>query len=135
MFPTIRKQDVYLPVFLALPPRTARAKPSPPFVHFRRSIERQPAVHTCINGWFVTAARMFQRAEAQKAVRYCCLMLSVVASKESPPSRSLCGPSLFAPSPKTPPLPPLRLPLPTARAKSSHPHTSEKASNDDPLPI
>ena len=33
-----------------------------PPIHFRRSVERQPAVHI-INGWFVTSSRMFQREE------------------------------------------------------------------------
>ena len=31
-------------------------------IHFRRSIEQQPAVHI-LNGWFVTDACIFQRAE------------------------------------------------------------------------
>ena len=83
---------MYFPVLLALPPPAARAK-SPPLytVHFRRLIERQPAVHI-INGWSVTAARILQRAEGG-AVLLPKKMLSVVVGKESPPSRSLCGPT------------------------------------------
>ena len=49
-----------LPYPLTLPPLSARDKPRPP-KRFRRSIERQPAVH--INGLFVTIACMFQPAE------------------------------------------------------------------------
>ena len=77
----------------------------PPYTHFRRSIERQLAARV-INGWFVTAARCFN---AQKAVRCCCLLLSVVARKESPPSRSLCGPALITPLPQNTTTPTLKL--------------------------
>ena len=114
------------PISLPLP--TARSKSSPPIVHFRRGIERQPAIHK--NGWFVTATRIFQRAEG------CAVLLSVVARKESPPSRYLCDSALFTPSPKTPPLPPISLPLPTARGPSPFPpYTPEAASNENPLSI
>ena len=76
---------MYLPLLLALPPPAARAKSSPLYT-LRRGIERQPAVHI-INGWFVTAARMFQRAKGYAVLLP--IMLSVGARKESPPSRSL----------------------------------------------
>ena len=59
---------MYLPVLLALPPPAARVK-SPPPKRFRINIERQPTVH--INGWFVTAARMFQRAEGCAVLMHC----------------------------------------------------------------
>ena len=45
-------------VKLATSNRTVQVLPPIPF---RRGIERQPAIHK--NGWFVTATRMFQRAE------------------------------------------------------------------------
>ena len=57
---------------------------------------------------------------------------SVVARKESPLSRSLCGSAFFTPSSQTLLLPPLTLLLPAARAKSPPPNTSEEASNDNP---
>ena len=95
-----------------------------------------------INGWFVTATRMFQRAEG------CAVLLlfntaiigrGVVAGKESPPSCSpRCDSAIFTPSPKTLPLPPLTLPLPTARKGRilPPPYTSEEEeSNDNPLSI
>ena len=56
MFPTTQNYEyyMYLPVLLALPSQAARAKSSPP-IHFRRSVERQPAsaVHIIICRLFV----------------------------------------------------------------------------------
>ena len=52
----------------------------------------------CPYKWLVRNCCMFQRGEG--CVRYCCLILpSVAARKESPPSRSLRGSSLFTPLP------------------------------------
>ena len=77
------------------PPSHQSQSPLP--MRFRRSIKRQPDVSKKMAGLL----RMRFNLNAQKVVRYCCLILpSVIARREPPPSRSFCS-SAFAP-----PLPP-----------------------------
>ena len=68
-----------------------------PPIHYRRSVEQQPAVHK-INGWFVTAAaRMFQRAED------CAVLLPNAIGPGKERVRTVR--SLFGPGPSSPPPP------------------------------
>ena len=86
MFPTTKNYEyqMYLPVLLTLPPPAARAKSSPPYTSEEASNDNPLDIHI-INGWFATAARMFQCAEG------CAVLLpdAIGRGKERVPAVSL----------------------------------------------
>ena len=101
--------DMYLPCSPGPAPSSRTANTFPLYTSSEEAPNDNPLSTYIINGWFVTAGRMFQRAQ-KKAVRCCCLINAVGRGKERVPAVSLSlWPCPFHPLPQHTTAPTLKL--------------------------